>query len=66
MADFNTDDIRAAVAANVLTEEQASRLTIFAESRLGFRNHMDADDEPFELFKGFAEIFVCRSGYGKH
>ncbi len=58
MPDFNINDIRAAVAANILTEEQASRLTIFAESRLGFRDHMLVDDEPFELFKGFAEIFV--------
>ena len=58
MADFNMNDIRAAVAANVLTEEQAARLQIFAESRLGFREHMQVDDEPFELFKGFAEIFV--------
>ncbi len=58
MPDFNMNDIRAAVAANVLSEEQASRLQVFAESRLGFRDHMKVDDEPFELFKGFAEIFV--------
>lgn len=58
MPDFNMNDIRAAVAANILTEEQASRLTVFAESRLGFRDHMQVEDEPFELFKGFAEIFV--------
>lgn len=58
MADFNMDDIRAAVAANVLTEEQATRLRVIAENRHGYRNHMQQDDEPFELFKGFAEIFV--------
>lgn len=58
MADFNMNDIRAAVAANILTEKQASSLQVFAESRLGFRDHMLQDDEPFELFKGFAEIFV--------
>jgi len=58
MADFHLDDIRAAVAANVISEEQAARLKVFAESRQGYRNHMPEDDEPFELFKGFAEIFV--------
>ncbi len=58
MADFHMDDIRAAVAANVITEQQATRLKVFAENRLGYRAHMPDDDEPFELFKGFAEIFV--------
>lgn len=58
MAEFHTDDIRAAVAANVITEAQAARLKVFAESRLGYRANMPDDDEPFELFKGFAEIFV--------
>lgn len=58
MPDFQIDDIRAAVAANVISEAQAARLTVFAESRQGYREHMPDDDEPFELFKGFAEIFV--------
>ena len=58
MPDFQMDDIRAAVAANVITEAQAARLKVFAESRQGYRAHMPDDDEPFELFKGFAEIFV--------
>ena len=58
MADFHMDDIRAAVAANVISEEQAARLKVFAESRKGYRIHMPEDDEPFELFKGFAEIFI--------
>ncbi|MCF6273193.1 MAG: hypothetical protein L3J37_08360 [Rhodobacteraceae bacterium] len=58
MADFHLDDIRAAVAANVISEAQAARLKVFAESRGGYRDHMPDDDEPFELFKGFAEIFV--------
>lgn len=58
MADFHMDDIRAAVAADVITEAQAARLKVFAESRQGYRAHMPKDDEPFELFKGFAEIFV--------
>ncbi len=58
MPDFQMDDIRAAVAANVITEAQAARLKVFAESRQGYRAHLPEDDEPFELFKGFAEIFV--------
>lgn len=58
MADFHMDDIRAAVAANVISEGQAARLKVFAESRQGYRAHMPEDDEPFELFKGFAEIFI--------
>ena len=58
MPNFQIDDIRAAVAANVITEAQAARLKVFAESRHGYRAHMPEDDEPFELFKGFAEIFV--------
>ncbi len=58
MPDFQMDDIRAAVAANVISEAQAARLKVFAESRQGYRAHMPEDDEPFELFKGFAEIFV--------
>lgn len=58
MADFNVNDIRAAVAANVITEKQATQLKVIAEDRLGYRVHMKRDDEPFELFSGFAEIFV--------
>ena len=58
MPDFHLDDIRAAVAANVISEAQAARLKVFAESQHGYRAHMPEDDEPFELFKGFAEIFV--------
>lgn len=59
MADFSTDDLRAAVASGVLTEEQASRVAILADERRGYRDHMGGEDEPFELFKGFAEIFVA-------
>jgi len=58
MADLTADDIRAAVAAGVLSEAQAARLIAIAEARRGFRLNMSDDDEPFELFKGFSEIFV--------
>ncbi|MDO9524214.1 MAG: hypothetical protein Q7J57_01525 [Gemmobacter sp.] len=52
------DDLRAAVAAGVLSEPQAARLIVLGQSRAGQRAGMALDDEPFELFRGFAEIFV--------
>lgn len=55
---LNREDVRAAVAAGVLTEAQAARLLTIGEARLGQRATMAAEDEPFELFRGFAEIFV--------
>lgn len=58
MADFSIDDIRAGVAAGTINEAQAARLIAIANQRLGYRQNMGAEDEPFELFKGFSEIFV--------
>lgn len=55
MADVTRDDLRASVAAGHLTEAQAANVLALAQSRAG---HRIAEDEPFELFKGFAEIFV--------
>lgn len=55
---LNRDDLRAAVNAGVLTEAQAVHLLAIGEARLGQRAAMSAEDEPFELFRGFAEIFV--------
>jgi len=52
------DDLRAAVAAGVLSERQAARLTALAHSRRGAREHLDPGDEPFELFRGFNEVFI--------
>lgn len=56
MADISADDLRAAVAAGTITEAQAASLLATAQARAGLRI---AEDEPFELFKGFAEIFVA-------
>lgn len=50
------DDLRAAVAAGIISEAQAAEMKALAEARAGRR--MAGDDEPFEFFKGFAEIFV--------
>ena len=52
------DDLRAGVAAGIVTEAQASRLLTLAQSRAGTRAALTGDDEPFELFRGFSEIFI--------
>ncbi|NND21509.1 MAG: hypothetical protein HKO14_05425, partial [Silicimonas sp.] len=52
------DDLRAAVAAGVVTEAQAARLTAMSEERRGIRAIMGPSDEPFELFRGLNEIFI--------
>lgn len=52
------DDLRAAISAGILSEAQAARLTTLADSRRGARENLAAGDEPFELFKGFNEIFI--------
>lgn len=55
---IDRDDIRAAVAAGILDERQAASLTSLADSRRGARENLAIGDEPFELFKGFNEIFI--------
>lgn len=52
------DDLRAATAAGIIDEAQAARLGALAHQRAGRLAEKRADDEPFELFRGFAEIFV--------
>ena len=52
------DDIRAATAAGIIDEAQAARLTTLGHQRAGRLAKGLPEDEPFELFKGFAEIFV--------
>ncbi len=49
------DDLRAGVAAGLLTEAQAANLTALSRARAA---GADADDERFELFRGFNEVFV--------
>ncbi len=55
---LDKDDIRAAVAGNILTEPQAASLMALADQRRGTRENMDGLDEPFELFRGFNEVFI--------
>ena len=55
---FGHADLRAAVAAGMLSEAQAASVTALAQDRAGMRAAMPAEDEPFEFFKGFSEIFI--------
>jgi hypothetical protein len=59
MDSLTREDLRAAVAAGLLTEAQAAAVTVLAERRAGRRAAMPAEDEPFEFFRGFSEIFVA-------
>ncbi|MDX8350539.1 hypothetical protein SLH49_21325 [Cognatiyoonia sp. IB215446] len=52
------DDVRAAVSSGLLSEKQAADLIALSDSRRGARENLDPGDEPFELFKGFNEIFI--------
>jgi len=52
------DDLRAAVAAGILTEAQAARALTLSQARAGTRAMLVGDDEPFELFRGFSEVFI--------
>jgi len=54
----NAEDLRAAVAAGIIDEAQAARLKVLGENRAGTRVAMPAEDEPFEFFRGFSEIFI--------
>lgn len=52
------EDLRAAVAAGIVTEAQAASLSALANDRSGKRATLPAEDEPFEFFRGFSEIFI--------
>lgn len=56
---FGADELRSAVAAGILSEAQAAELTALAHDRAGKRAALPAEDEPFEFFRGFAEIFIA-------
>jgi hypothetical protein len=58
VAEISAGDLRSAVAAGVLSEAQAASVRAMAQDRAGKRAAMPAEDEPFEFFKGFSEIFV--------
>ncbi|MEM9853060.1 MAG: hypothetical protein AAF841_01290 [Pseudomonadota bacterium] len=52
------DDLRAAVAAGMISEAQAASLAALSNSRKGAREKLAEGDEPFELFRGFNEVFI--------
>jgi hypothetical protein len=58
MTTITRDDVRAAISAGTLSEAQAASLIVLAEERAGVRAHLKGLDEPFELFKGFNEVFI--------
>ena len=55
---IGNDDLKAAVSAGIVSEQQAASLISLTHSRSGARENLAAGDEPFELFKGFNEIFI--------
>lgn len=57
-ANNGTEDLRAAVASGLLSEAQAASLRALAQDRAGRRARLPSEDEPFEFFRGFSEIFV--------
>ncbi|UWQ79318.1 hypothetical protein K3725_18815 [Leisingera sp. S132] len=58
MSRIGQDDLRAAVGSGLVSEAQAASLLALADSRRGAREDLAPGDEPFELFKGFNEIFI--------
>lgn len=57
-SNLTKDDLRAAVSAGTISEAQASSVLALSEARRGVRENIDGLNEPFELFKGFNEIFI--------
>ena len=55
---LSRDDLRAAVAAGMISEAQAASVLALSEARAGVRERASGLDEPFELFRGFNEIFI--------
>ena len=58
MSRLDRDDIRAAVGAGLISEAQAASLIALSDTRQGVRERMTGLDEPFELFRGFNEVFI--------
>lgn len=52
------DDLRAAVGAGTITEAEAASILSLSQQRANMRAGRAPQDEPFELFRGFNEIFI--------
>jgi MFS family permease len=57
--EVSATDLRMAVAAGTLSEAQAAGLLALARDRAGRRAAMKGEDEPFEFFRGFSEVFIA-------
>ncbi|MCY4302015.1 MAG: hypothetical protein OXC68_09830 [Aestuariivita sp.] len=55
---INRDTLKAALDAGIITELQASSLEKLSISRQEARSNLSVVDEPFEIFRGFNEIFI--------
>jgi hypothetical protein len=51
-------DIKQAVDAGIINEEQALAISHLQRSRETVKSSISSDDEPFEIYRGFNEIFV--------
>ncbi|MEM8740678.1 MAG: hypothetical protein AAGE13_04200 [Pseudomonadota bacterium] len=56
MTDITKQDLVAAVETGILNADQAGKIEALAQSRAGLRKNID--DEPFEFFNGFSQIFM--------
>ena len=55
---IDTDDLRAAINSGLLSERQAADLAQLAQQRKTSGSDLSPGDEPFELFRGFNEVFI--------
>ncbi|KJZ19426.1 hypothetical protein [Loktanella sp. S4079] len=55
---IDKDDLRAAINSGLLSEKQASDLATLALARQSSASDLAPGDEPFELFRGFNEVFI--------
>ena len=55
---IEANDLKAAVSVGILTEAQASQLKYLSQNRQLDASELAIGDEPFELFRGFNEIFI--------
>ncbi|MGJ8582881.1 MAG: hypothetical protein ACSHXD_02195 [Marinosulfonomonas sp.] len=55
---IEANDLKAAVSVGILTEAQASQLKFLSQNRQLDGSELAIGDEPFELFRGFNEVFI--------
>lgn len=56
---LSEDDLKAAIAEGILTEDQAARLMALTRERKGGQAAYASRDEPFRLFRGFRDFFLA-------